>query len=215
MHDLHKGTTSRISIDGSASQATGNSHVSSISGDGRYVVGSDERPTWSGDTNRKRDAFVHDRHTGTAGRVSVDSFGNQGNDRALGNADLSVDGRYVAFASFASNLVLNDTSGTGGVFVRYTTVPTVEHVSPTTAVVGSSLRLIITGSGFHENATVALGAGITVTSVEVLDETRIRADITVEAGNTLGARHVLVTNLGSFGPLSGTTNICPNCLTVT
>ena len=60
--------------------------------------------------------------TGTTERVSVTSDGTQGNNVSY-EASISADGRFVAFASYASNLVPNDTNGTAtwqawDVFVR-------------------------------------------------------------------------------------------------
>ena len=70
-----------------------------------------------GDTNACSDIFVHDRGTGHTTRVSVDSAGGQGNDSS--NApSISADGRYVAFYSYADNLVAGDTDGDTDVFVR-------------------------------------------------------------------------------------------------
>src|SRR5207249_1529467 len=93
-----------------------------------------------GDTNGMSDVFVHDRQTGTTERVSVDSAGNQGDGPSSGGANrpsISADGRFVAFRSFASNLVPGDTNGTGDprrgpgfdVFVHDRQTRTTERVS--------------------------------------------------------------------------------------
>jgi Tol biopolymer transport system component len=50
-------------------------------------------------------------------RVSVASDGTQANEISL-NPSISADGRYVAFDSFASNLVIGDTNGVLDVFVH-------------------------------------------------------------------------------------------------
>jgi Tol biopolymer transport system component len=71
----------------------------------------------SGDTNGYIDVFMHDRQTGTTQRVSIPSDGSQANS-ASGHASLSADGRYVAFASGASNLVPGDTNEDADVFVH-------------------------------------------------------------------------------------------------
>ena len=63
-----------------------------------------------GDTNGTHDVFVHDRKTGATARVSVDSAGDQGNDESYDPA-ISADGRFVAFFSYADNLVPGDTNG--------------------------------------------------------------------------------------------------------
>jgi hypothetical protein len=54
---------------------------------------------------------------GETTRVSVDSLGNQGNAASLSPA-ISAAGRFVAFHSWASNLVAGDTNGTRDVFVH-------------------------------------------------------------------------------------------------
>jgi hypothetical protein len=57
---------------------------------------------------------------GTTERVSLGPSGVQGNGQsAVGfGAALSADGRFVVFASAASNLVPGDTNGQSDVFVR-------------------------------------------------------------------------------------------------
>jgi Tol biopolymer transport system component len=62
----------------------------------------------AGDTNDRVDIFVHDRQTNTTQRVSLSSSGVEGNDTSWYPA-ISGDGRFVAFRSFASNLVSGDT----------------------------------------------------------------------------------------------------------
>ena len=54
---------------------------------------------------------------GTTTRVSVASDGTQGMNYSE-NPSISADGRYVAFASYANNLVANDTNGRSDVFVH-------------------------------------------------------------------------------------------------
>ena len=54
---------------------------------------------------------------GTTERVSMDSAGNEGNGGSGGPA-ISADGRFVAFASYATNLVAGDTNRVVDVFVH-------------------------------------------------------------------------------------------------
>jgi Tol biopolymer transport system component len=70
-----------------------------------------------GDTNDVSDVFVRDRSSGTTIRVSVASDATQTN-AASSWPSISADGRSIAFESFASNLVPNDTNGTSDVFVH-------------------------------------------------------------------------------------------------
>jgi Tol biopolymer transport system component len=89
-----------------------------ISGNGRYVAfASEANNLVPGDTNGTSDVFVRDLLTGSTRRVSVSSSGSQGNDSSE-YPSISPDGRYVAFASSASNLTQGDSNGVIDVFVR-------------------------------------------------------------------------------------------------
>lgn len=128
---LALGVTTRITVDNAGGQGDRDSRVHgllggtkvsrNISEDGRFVTFSSEaRNLVTDDTNDDVDVFVHDRDTRETTRVSVDSAGNQGN-RASGfffPPAISVDGRYVAFDSRATNLVAGDTNGDADVFVH-------------------------------------------------------------------------------------------------
>ena len=85
----------------------------SISADGRFVAFVSLASTFvPGDTNGRGDLFVRDRRNGTTERVSVSSTGVQQDDGwPYFEPSISADGRFVAFASDASNLVAGDTNG--------------------------------------------------------------------------------------------------------
>ncbi len=89
-----------------------------ISANGRYVVFASEATNLvvGRDTNRRSDVFIRDRLTGVTARVSVANDGGQANGGS-GVVAVSGDGRYVAFESWASNLVANDGVGKD-LFVR-------------------------------------------------------------------------------------------------
>jgi Tol biopolymer transport system component len=109
VHDRQTGQTTRVSVASDGTQSNQHSYNPSISADGRYVAFESEATNLvSGDTNNHRDIFVHDRQTGQTTRVSVASDGTQANDFSS-NPSISADGRYVAFMSWASNLVGGDT----------------------------------------------------------------------------------------------------------
>ena len=74
--------------------------------------------------------FLHDRGTGLTTRVSVASDGTPGTCYNL-SPGMSPDGRFVAFASCADNLVAADTNGRYDVFVRDRTLGTTTRVSVT------------------------------------------------------------------------------------
>lgn len=113
------GQTVRVSVAGDGTQGNNSSgQETALSADGRFVAFFSGASTLvAGDTNGISDIFVHDRQTGETRRVSVASDGTQGNDLSVRPA-LSADGRFVAFASGASNLVAADTNLTYDVFVR-------------------------------------------------------------------------------------------------
>ncbi len=86
------------------------SYKASISADGRYVAfESSASSLVAGDTNEAKDMFVYDREMRTIQRVSIADDGTEATDYSC-DAVISSDGRYVAFVSFASNLVLDDTN---------------------------------------------------------------------------------------------------------
>jgi Tol biopolymer transport system component len=94
------------------------SNVASISANGRYVAfSSDASNLVGGDTNGYTDVFVRDRQTGFTQRVSLASNGSQGTGHSY-NRSISANGRFVAFDSYASNLVGEDTNDTADAFVR-------------------------------------------------------------------------------------------------
>jgi Tol biopolymer transport system component len=118
VHDQQTGQTTRVSVDSLGNQGNGDSGGAAISADARYVAFASSASNLApGDTNGVGDIFVHDRQTGQTTRVSLDSLGNQGNGVSLRSA-ITTDGRYVAFASSASNLAPGDTNGVVDVFVH-------------------------------------------------------------------------------------------------
>jgi len=127
--DRLTGTTALVSVDSAGVVGNGSSSDAAISGDGRFVCfTSDASNLVANDTNSCADVFVRDLLNGTTERVSVDSAGKEGDDRCIDPA-ISIDGRFVAFASISTNLVANDKNGTYDVFVRDRTAGTTERVS--------------------------------------------------------------------------------------
>jgi Tol biopolymer transport system component len=119
VHDRQTGQTTRVSVASSGEEGDlGAGARPSISADGRYVAfASSARNLVDNDTNDMLDIFVHDQQTGQTTRVSVASDGEQGNDNSYAPS-VSADGRYVAFASYADNLVTGDTNDRVDIFVR-------------------------------------------------------------------------------------------------
>ncbi|GAA1587703.1 PD40 domain-containing protein [Kribbella sancticallisti] len=89
-----------------------------VSSGGRFVVFSSYASDLvAGDTNGQRDVFVRDTATGRTTLVSVGVGGVQGNAESR-QGSISADGRFVAFNSYASNLLPGDTNDSPDVFLR-------------------------------------------------------------------------------------------------
>ena len=118
VHDRETGETTRVSVASGGAQANDASFLSQISADGRYVVFESRASTLvTDDTNDAMDIFVHDRETGETIRVSVASGGAQANQWSW-LSSISADGRLIAFASHAENLVNGDTNGNEDIFIH-------------------------------------------------------------------------------------------------
>lgn len=118
VRDLQTGKTTRVSVSSDGEQCDLASKNPVISADGRYVAFYSKGGNLvAGDINQEGDVFVHDRQTGKTTRVSLASDGTQGNVQSR-SPSISADGRYVAFQSYAKNLVPGDTNGRADVFVH-------------------------------------------------------------------------------------------------
>lgn len=124
VHDRLDGTTVRVSVDSSGSEANGESLRPVISADGQVVAfESSARDLLPGDilgrpadSNQARDIFVRDLAAGTTTRVSVGSDGAQGAADSV-RPSISADGRYVAFHS-AARLAPADRNAARDVYVH-------------------------------------------------------------------------------------------------
>jgi Tol biopolymer transport system component len=118
VRDRRTGRTERVSVGTGGVEGNDRSGTEALSTDGRFVAfGSWADNLVPGDTNEAFDVFIRDRQTGRTERVSVGTGGVEGDDRS-GTVALSADGRFVAFGSWADNLVPGDTNGNADVFVR-------------------------------------------------------------------------------------------------
>jgi methionine-rich copper-binding protein CopC len=99
-----------------------------VSDDGRYVafatsannlvpVGFIGNEYTSGDLNTTFDIYVKDIATGAIRLASSSSSGLAGNNVSK-DPDLSADGRYVVFSSYASTLVAGDTNNLPDIFIK-------------------------------------------------------------------------------------------------
>ena len=131
--DLQTGTITRASAAADGTQGNARSELPSLSADGRYVAFESEASNLvAGDTNGSYDVFVKDLQTGSITRASTAADGTQAMGATYSNRasiSISADGRYVAFASDASNLVAGDTNGTYDVFVKDLQTGAISQVS--------------------------------------------------------------------------------------
>lgn len=126
VRDLTTGVMERVSVSSGGAQANAGCGNPSLSADGRYAAfASPSSNLVPLDGNGKYDVFVRDLASGVTTRVSVSSGGVEGNlDSGFTGLGaeyapaLSADGRFVAFASRASNLVPGDSNGKVDAFVH-------------------------------------------------------------------------------------------------
>jgi Tol biopolymer transport system component len=123
----------RASVSSTGAEPYTLSFLPALSADGNIVAfKSNATNLVPGDLNQSADVFVHNCTTGETQRVSVGDQGQEGNDIAI-PPSISGDGRFVAFGSFASNLLQGQsTAGYSQVYVR-------DLVNQTTVLVSSSL----------------------------------------------------------------------------
>ncbi len=178
LHDRATGTTSRITQGTQAPPGILPASLAPVvSDDGRFVafesLAEDLVP---GDTNGHRDVFVHDRLTGTIEGITVDAVGGGVIRSESGEAALSADGRYVAFSSWADDLVPGDTNLVPDVFVHDRTTGVVTRVSVASS--GAEAH----GTGAHAPSLSADGRFVSFVSDAddlVAGDTNQRADVFV------------------------------------
>jgi Tol biopolymer transport system component len=198
------GVTERVSLSSQGSAGDNDSVLAAVSTDGRFVGFVSLASTLvAGDTNGTSDVFVRDRVTGTTERVSVDSRGRQSTggdaggvlDTNWGPPAISADGRYVAFASSATNLVKGDRNLVADVFVRDRVAGTTERVSVVSRKAeanGESSQPAISGDGrFVAFASFADNL--------VSNDTNFTSDVFVVDRTGGGPQRVSVSNTGAQG----------------
>lgn len=200
VHDRATGLTELVSVDSLGNQPAGGWYQSpKISADGRYVIFLSSASTLvADDSNGVEDIFVHDRDTGMTERVSIGTGGVQAN-QGSSDAVISGDGRYVAFASYASNLAAGDTNSFQDVFVRDLVAGVTTRVSY--GMVGpannESLKPSITADGRYvafESYASNLVAGDTNSSGDIFlydfdADATTRVSLTTTGGQANGGSH--------------------------
>src|SRR5262249_48322550 len=124
MRDMTFGITRIPSI-----QGVGTSQAPDLSGDGHMMVFSSDAPNLvPGDNNAAADIFLYDWQSDTLKLISVATGGEQANSLSE-DPVISSDGRFVAFTSYATNLVPNDTNNEADIFLRDLVAGTTIRVS--------------------------------------------------------------------------------------
>jgi Tol biopolymer transport system component len=129
VHDRQSDTTGRVSVDTDGGDPNGASSGAAIAADGHHVAfhsGASDLVTDDG--NGVDDVFVRDLQSGTTERVSVDREGADPDDASI-DPTLSANGRYVAFASSADDLVEEETNSSHDIFIRDRTAHTTVRAS--------------------------------------------------------------------------------------
>lgn len=123
--EIHPGPVELVSVDPAGTQAGDAASGGSfgpgmdLSADGRWAVfESTASNLVATDTNGVSDVFVRDLLTGQTTLVSVNAAGTDSGNGASLMPVISDDGRYVAFASFASDLEGQDADAGADVFLR-------------------------------------------------------------------------------------------------
>jgi len=132
-----------VSVNSAGKFGNNESSHPAISADGRYVAFDSTASNLApGDTNGKKNIFVHDRQTGKTEVVSKNSAGTLA-DTDSEHHSLSADGRYVAFDSNASNLAPGDANGKANIFVHD------RQTGKTTVISKNSAGVFGNGDSYH------------------------------------------------------------------
>lgn len=190
-HDRITGETIRVSVAASGAQGNGASSHPRISADGSVVAFSSIAFNLvDNDANGAFDVFVRDVAAGTTERVSVSSAGGEGD---LGAVDLALsgDGRKVAFASTATNLVAGDTNNVSDIFVHDRVANTTVRVSVSSTggeANAACSKPAISADGrfvsFLSSATTLVATTSTVTQLYVRDLQAVTTTRPVTQGAT-------------------------------
>ncbi len=199
VHDRLTRKTELVSLNSNGFAGNRASYSSSLSSDGRFVVFESAATNLvKNDSNNYPDIFIHDRLRHQTRRVNLASDGSQadkGNHPwpVLGEKpEISDNGRFIAFASEATNLVPNDTNGLRDIFIhdrhqRTTTRVSVDSGGEQSN--GASDQPSLSGNGrfvaFQSTAT-NLAQGITVLYVNVLVNDRLTGQTTLISDPQLG-----------------------------
>lgn len=117
LYDHQADTLTRVSRASDGTPANGGSLSPVVSNDGQWIAFVSQADNLvAGDTNGVSDIFLHHVTAGLTRRISTAQDGTPGNGRSFAPS-MSVDGRFISFASEADNLVFGDTNEVTDMFV--------------------------------------------------------------------------------------------------
>lgn len=159
VRDLVAGTTTRASLGDAGQQGNDDVEEVTISADGTHVAFNLAWPLVAADTGYTQDVYVRDLTSGTTAWASNPAPGSPPND-SRGESygpSLSGDGRYVAFTSFANDLLAGDVLPYQEVYLRDMQSGSATRIAVNSAGLfgsASSYGPFVTADGAH----VAFGA---------------------------------------------------------
>jgi uncharacterized repeat protein (TIGR01451 family) len=222
VRDRLLGTTERVSVNSAGEEADIGGEGPALSADGRFVAFQSDAQNLAPEANPPlfvTQIYVHDRSTGTTEIISVNADGQAGNALNI-QPDISADGRFVVFSSFADNLVPGVQSGLQ-VYLRDRATGTTERISEDAAGEpgdGSSVDPSISLDGrfvvFETNSGNLIGDGNHESHILVKDRQtgafeRVSATSTGEPADLL-SQHPDITPDGRFVTFfSLATNLVP------
>ena len=223
VRDRLLGTTERVSVNSVGEEADIGGEGPAISADGRFIAFQSQAQNLVPDGNPflfVDQIYVHDRETGTTEIISVNDAGQPGNSLNV-QADISADGRFVVFSSFADNLVPGTQSGLQ-VYLRDRVAGTIERISEDAAGEpgdGSSVAPTVSLDGrfvaFQTNSGNLIGDGDHESHILVKDRLtgafeRVSATSTGEPADLLSEHPDITPDGRSVTFFSLATNLVPD-----
>src|SRR5688572_5220620 len=223
VRDRLLGTTERVTVNSAGEEADIGGEGPAISADGRFVAFQSQAQNLVPGGNPflfVDQVYVHDRETGTTEIVSVNAAGEPGNSLNV-QPDISADGRFVVFSSFADNLVPGSQSSSLQIYLRDRETGTIERITEDAAGEpgdGSSVDPTVSLDGrfvaFQTNSGNLIGDGDHESHILVKDRVtgafeRVSATSTGEPADLL-SEHPDITADGRFVTFfSLATNLVP------
>jgi uncharacterized repeat protein (TIGR01451 family) len=224
VRDRLLGTTERVTVNSAGEEADIGGEGPAISADGRFVVFQSQAQNLVPGGNPflfVDQVYIHDRETGATEIISVNAAGEPGNSLNV-QADISADGRFVVFSSFADNLVPEPQSSNLQVYLRDRVTGTIELITENAAGEagdGASVNPSVSLDGrfvaFQTNSGNLIGDGNFESHILVKDRVtgtfeRVSATSTGEPADLL-SEHPDITPDGRFVAFfSLATNLVPS-----